>query len=251
MTYKAPIPMPMGIDVNDKWLYKAAGIAAYAISLIFIIEIGLGVYLGKLPGSSGLAWLSYVNAKNGAWSALIAVTVISDLLSFLVYLSLYTALRPVSRGLILAGTILACFGSLLDEVTANANFASLLTLGHQYAAAGTAAQRAADVAAADYATAMLGSWLESIFAFAIPAVAFMLIGIVMLRSPFGKRIAYVAIAAGVFDLISASGWGLATLLNTVLQAIFFVLVGRSLYFRYAAPAPVVPTEQLSENPLGV
>jgi hypothetical protein len=247
MTHKAPISMHMGIDVNDRWPYKAAGIAAYAISLIFITEIGLGAYLGKFPGSSGLAWLSYVDEKSGAWSALIAVTVISDLLFFLVYLSLYTALRPVSRGLILAGTILACLGSLLDEVTVNVNFASLLTLGHQYAAAGTAAQRAADVAAADYATAMLGSWLESIFAYAIPAVAFVLIGIVMLRSPFGKRIAYVGIAAGVFGLVSISGWDLVALLYTVLQVVWLLLVGRFLYFRYATPAPVVPAELPEES----
>lgn len=238
------------IDVNNKSLYKAGGIFAWALSLLFIIAIGLGVYLGKLPGISGLAWLSSINEKSGAWSAVIAVNLVSDLLFLLVNLSLYTALRPVSRGLVLIATVFACLGNVLDEVIANANLGSLLTLGGQYAAAGTAAQRAADVAAADYAAAMLCSRLESVFAYVIPAVGLVLIGIVMLRSPFGKRIAYLGIAAGAFELISASGWGLAALLSTVLQAVWLMLVGRCLYFRYAAPAPAVPAE-LSEESLGV
>jgi hypothetical protein len=238
---------PAMIDVNDKWLYKVGGIFACTVSLIFVTEIGLGAYLGKWPGSSGLAWLLFVNDKSGAWSALIYMTVISDLLLLFVYLSLYSALRSISRGLMLIGTAWAIFGTVLDEVTANTNFSSLLTLGSQYAEAGTAAQRAADVAAADYAAALLTSRVESIFAFVIPGVALVLISIVMLRSPLGKRIAYVGIAAGVFELVSISGWDLAALLDTVLQAVWLLLVGRFLYFRYATPASVVPAELPEES----
>jgi hypothetical protein len=248
MTIKAT--MPTAVDVNEKWLYKASGIFGFALGLLFIIELGLGVALGKLPGSSGLAWLSFVNDKSGSWSALIYVTVISDLLFLFVYLSLYSALRSVSRGLMLIAAVCAVFGTVLDEVIANANFASLLTLGGQYAGAGTAAQRAADVAAADYGAALLSSHLEEIFAFVIPGVALVLIGIVMLRSPFGRRVAYLGIAAGVFDLLQVTHWDLVALINTVLQAIWFVLVGRCLYFRYAAPAPAVPAG-LSEDFLSV
>ena len=244
------MPISIAVDVNDKWLYRAAGIFAWALTLVFVIELGLGVALGKLPGSSGLAWLSFVNAKSGAWSAIIYVTLISDLLFLMVYSALYLALRSVSRGLMLIATVLAILGTVLDEVISNANFGSLLTLGSQYSGAGTAAQRAADVAAADYAAAMLSSRLEGLFAFVIPAVALVLIGIVMLRSPFGRRTAYVGIAAGVFDLLQITGWDLAALFNTVLQAVFFALVGRCLYSRYAAPAPAVPAD-LSEDPLSV
>ena len=244
------MPISIAVDVNDKWLYRAAGIFAWALTLVFVIELGLGVALGKLPGSSGLAWLSFVNAKSGAWSAIIYVTLISDLLFLMVYSALYLALRSVSRGLMLIATVLAILGTVLDEVISNANFGSLLTLGSQYSGAGTAAQRAADVAAADYAAAMLSSRLEGLFAFVIPAVALVLIGIVMLRSPFGRRTAYVGIAAGVFDLLQITGWDLAALFNTVLQAVFFALVGRCLYSCYAAPAPAVPAD-LSEDPLSV
>ena len=241
---------PMAIDASDKWLYKAGGIFACVLSLVFIVEIGLGAYLGTFPTYSGLAWMSFVNEKSGALSAIIAVGVILDILYLLVNLSLYTALRSVSRGLVLIATVLACLGNVLDLVFGNANFGSLLTLGGQYAAAGSAAQRTADVAAADYAAAMLNSWVETVFGFVIPAVALVLMGIVMLRSPFGKRIGYLGIAAGVFGLIQISGWSLAAFLNLVLQVIWLMLVGRCLYLRYAAPAPVMSTE-LSEKPLTV
>ena len=47
------MPISIAVDVNDKWLYRAAGIFAWALTLVFVIELGLGVALGKLPGSSG------------------------------------------------------------------------------------------------------------------------------------------------------------------------------------------------------
>ena len=249
MTINA-IGIPRSIDGNDKWLYKTAGICAFTVSVLFIIELCLGLALGKLPASSGLAWLSFVNDKSGAWSALIYVTVLSDLLFLFVYASLYSALRSVSQGLMLIATAWAIFGTILDEVIANANFASLLTLGGQYQGAGTAAQRAADVASADYAAALLSSHLEAVFAFVIPGVALVLIGLVMLRSPFGRRIAYLGIAAGVFDLLQVTHVDLIALLNTVLQLVWFALVGRCLCSRYAAPTPVAPAE-LAEDPLTV
>jgi hypothetical protein len=240
---------PVAIDRNDKWLYKAGGVFAFVATLVFIIEVVLGLALGKLPNSNGLDWLTSVNDKGTAWSAIIYVTLIGDLAFLFVYPVLYIALRPVGRGLMLMATIWAVFGVILDEVISNANFGSLIFLGGKYAT-GTASQRTADVAAADYAAAILGSRIESIFSFVIPGVALILIGIVMLRSPFGRRIAYLGIAAGFFDLIQITGWDLAALFNTVLQAVFFAVVGRHLYFRYAKPAAELPAE-LAEDPLSV
>ncbi len=245
-------PVPIGIDLNDRRLYKAAGICAWGLPLMLVIEVVLGVSVGSLPGSSGLAWLTFVNAKSGTWSAIIYVTLIADVLFLVAYSALYVALRPVNRGLMLIATVLAILGTVLDEAIANANSGSLLTLGSQYSGAGTAAQRAADVAAADYAASMLSSQLEGFFIFVVPGIALVLIGIVMLRSPFGRRTAYVGIAAGVFDLVQITGWDLSALLTIVLEAVFFALVGRTLYSRYARPAAVVPAEpELTEDPLSV
>lgn len=241
---------PRSVDGNDRLLYKASGVAGFALGLLFVVELGLGLALGKLPGSSGLAWLSFVNDKSGAWSALIYVTVISDLLFVFVYVSLYSALRSVNRALTLIAIVLAVFGTVLDEVIANANFASLLALGGQYTGAGTAAQRAADVAAANYGAALLSSHLEAVFAFVIPGAALVAIGVAMLHSPFGRRVAYLGIAAGVFDALQVTHVDLVALVNTVLQAVWFVLVGRCLYSRYTAPAPVAEAEP-AQDPLSV
>ena len=133
------------------------------------------------------------------------------------------------------------------EATTNANYGSLLTLGNHYATAGSAAGRAANVAAADYVSGALGSWLNSLYSLALPSIAVVLVGIIMVRSPFGKRIAYLGISAGAFGLIAVSGWDLAVLLNSVLEGIWLILVGRCLYFRYAAPDPVVLAESPQES----
>ncbi len=233
------------IGVSDRWLYKAGGIFAFVVALLFIVDLVLYTYVGKQP-SSDAAWLPYINGKSGAWWAIVTVGLICDLSLLILNLSLYVALRPLHRGLMLIATAWACLSNVLAETVTNTSTTSLLTLGSHYAA-GTAAQRAADVTAADYGAAILSSRLETIYLTVLPAVALVLVSIVMLRSPFGRRTAYLGIAAGAFGLISISGWNLAVLLNTVLEAVWLVRVGRSLYFRYAAPAPVVLAETPEES----
>lgn len=235
------------VGVSDKWLYKAGGVAAYCAGLIYIASIVLYAYAGKMP-TTGAAWLPFISAKSGTWSAIIALNVISDILFLLVNVALFAALRRINQWLALLGTLTACVSVVFDETVTNTNLMSLHVLSGQYASAGTDAQRAAAAAAANYGAAVLGSWLDLVFTTIIPAIPILLLSIVMLRSRFGKGLARLGIAAGIFGLLAVTGFQLGSTLSTVLTAIWAVFVGRCLCFRYAVPVPTAPTETPEAEP---
>jgi hypothetical protein len=227
------------IGVNDRWLYKVGGVSALVVAVIFIVDLVLYSIAGKMP-SLGAAWLPYINGKSGAWEAIVSVGVVSDLGLLVLNLSLYTALRPLNRALTLIALAWAALSVVFNETIINLPTNSLIALARSYATAGTAAQRTAEAAAADAAVATITSRMDMIFISVVPSVAVILFSIVMMRSNFGKRIAYLGFAASTFGIISAAGWDLAVLINTILQVIWLVLVARILYFRYAASTSVVP-----------
>jgi hypothetical protein len=234
------------IGQNDRWLYRVGGIAAYITGILYIIGLVLLVYAGKSP-TNGAAWLSFVNGHRGLWLTVIADTLGIDIVSLVVNVTLYVALRPKHRGLALIATLWACAANLLIEATTNSNYGSLLSLSSHFATASTA-QQAANVAAANYASAALSSGLTFVYDLALPSIAIVLFGIIMLRSPFGKRIAYLGIVTGVFGLISVSGWAPAILINGLLVGVWLIFVGRCLCFRYgAAQELVAPAEIMSET----
>ena len=103
------------VGVSDKWLYKAGGVAAYCAGLIYIASIVLYAYVGKMP-TTGAAWLPFISAKSGTWSAIIALNVISDILFLLVNVALFAALRRINQWLALLGTLTACVYGNSDPV---------------------------------------------------------------------------------------------------------------------------------------
>jgi len=229
---------PRIVSSDDRWLYKAGGIAALALGVTFIVTILLYVYVGKLP-SGGEAWLKYVAGKKTAWSVILGLSVLTDLLFVPAAFALFAALRAVHRGVMLMATSLIGLFLVLDLAVNWTNYMSLISLSGSYSAAKSEAQRTAYAAAANYASAILQSRLESVYSIGILSLATLLISIAMLNGAFGKSTAYVGIAAGILGLISIGGWAATVLLNTVLAAIWLLLIARDLYFRYAAadPAP--------------
>jgi hypothetical protein len=220
------------VSSDEKWLYKTGGIAALALGVTFIVTILLYVYVGKLP-SGGAAWLQYMDGKRTAWSVILVVSVLTDLLFVPVALALYAALREVHRGVMLIATSFIGLFLVLDLAVNWSNYMSLISLSGSYSAAKSDAQRSAYIGAANYASSILTSRLESLYSIGILSLAILLVSIVMLNGAFGRVTAYVGIAAGILGIISIGGWAATVLLNTVLAAIWILLVARGLYFRYA------------------
>ena len=157
------------VDPDGKWLYRVGGISALALGIAYIITIPLYASVGA-PPSGGEATLTYLAGKTTVWWAILGLSVLTDLLFVPVALSLYLALKGVNRSAMLVATAFLGLFIVLDLAVTWTNYASLITLSGNYAAATTDAQRAAYVAAANYASAVLKSTLEAVYSILVPSL---------------------------------------------------------------------------------
>ena len=216
------------VDPTGKWLYRVGGLCALVIGIAYLITIALYARVGA-PPSGGEAWLQYLAGKTTLWWAILGFSVLTDLLYIPVAFALYLALSGVARSAMLVAT--ACVGLfiVLDLAVTWSNYASLLTLSGNYAVATNEAQRMAYVAAANYASAVLASRLETVYAIVILSFGILLIGLVMLKGIFNKMTASVGLVTGVLGIVSIAGWNVTIILNAVFATIWLLLVGYRLY----------------------
>ena len=220
--------MANAVDPEGKWLYRVGGICALVLGIAYLITIALYAHVGA-PPSGGEAWLKYLSGKTTVWWAILGLSVLTDLLYLPVALALYLALKGVARSAMLVAT--ACVGVfiVLDLAVTWSNYASLITLSSDYAAATNDVQRVAYIAAANYASAVLASRLETVYAIVVLSFGILLIGLVMLKGIFSKSTAYVGLVTGVLGLVSLAGWNVTIIMNAVLATVWVLLVGYRLY----------------------
>ncbi len=216
------------VDVGAKRVYRVGGLSALALGVAYVITIPLFAHAGAMP-VGGEASLKYLAGKTTEWWVILGLSVLTDFLYVPVALSLYVALRGINRSVMLVAIAFVALFIALDLAITWANYAALITLGGEYAAAANDAQRAAYVAAADYASAVLNSRLEIVYSIVTLSFAILMIGLVMLKGIFGKSAAYVAIGTGILGIISISGWGVTIIMNALLATVWVLLVGYRLY----------------------
>jgi len=216
---------------NGKWLYRVGGISALAIGVAYIIIFPLFAHVGGAPSSGGEAWLKYLEGKTMVWWAILGLCVFTDFLFVPVALSLYVALERVNRYAMLVATAFVGLFIVLDLAVTWTNYASLLTLSRLHTAATTDVQRAAYVAAANYASAVLASHTEVFYSIVELSVGILVIGLVMLRGKgiFSKTTAYLGLAAGIFGIVSIAGFFAIIIINAVLTTVWVLFVGYRLF----------------------
>lgn len=222
------------VDPDGKWLYRVGGISALLLGIAYIITIPLYVQVGT-PPSGGEARLQYLAGKTTVWWAILGLSVLTDLLFVPVALALYLALKGVNRNAMLVATAFVGLFVVLDLAVTWPNYASLITLGGDYAAATNDAQRAAYIPAANYASAVLESTLEGVYSIVTLSVGILMVGLVMLKGAFGKTTAYLGIVTGILGIVSVAGPFIVNTLSQViivasaLTTVWVLLVGYRLY----------------------
>jgi hypothetical protein len=222
------------VDPDGNSLYRVGGISALLLGIAYIITIPLYVYVGA-PPSGGEARLQYLIGKTEVWWAILGLSVLTDVLFVPVALALYLALKGVNSNAMLLAS--ACVGLfvVLDLAVTWTNYAALITLSGHYAAATNDAQRAADIAGANYASAILESSVEAVYSILILSVGILLIGLVMRKGIFGKSTAYVGVVTGVLGIVSVVGpffvsaLSSAIIIASALTTVWIVFVGFRLY----------------------
>ena len=113
------------------WILRTGGIAALLLAAGYLATIPLFAAVGA-PPSGAQARLEY-HATTRTLVGIVALSVLTDLLLLPVAISLYAALRRSSQPAMLLATAFTLLFVVLDLAVTWPAYASLITLGQQYA----------------------------------------------------------------------------------------------------------------------
>jgi hypothetical protein len=222
------------------WTLWAGAAAALLLAAGYLATIPLFAAVGAPPVGAA-ARLEYHATTTTAWSAIIALSVLTDLLYVPVAIALSTVLRRTSRPAMLVATAFMALFVVLDLAVTWPAYASLVALGGQYAVA-SGEERALLVAAAGYPSAVLGSPLQAFDSILTLSIGILATGLVMARDGFGRAAALTGIATGSIGIASVvetalSGAVIAlAIAASILTIAWLVLVGLGLLRAARAPA---------------
>lgn len=208
------------------WL-RLGGIAALALALGYVVIFPLYASVGA-PPSGGEAWFRYLPGKTTIWWAILGLSVFTDFLFVPVAFALYLALKGVNRNAMLLATAFVGLFVVLDLAVTWSHYASILSLFRSYSTAANDAQRASYLAAANYASAMLTSPLEIVYAIVTLSLGILVTGLVMWRSAFNRITAWLGIATGILGIASLSGFAVAIIGNALCATVWLFFVGYKL-----------------------
>jgi len=217
-------------DLNaceEKQRYRWGGIAALLLAIGYVATIPLFAWVGA-PPVTGEAWFRYVPGKATAWWVILWLMVVTDLLYLPVAWALWTALRKAGRNLMLASVACLHLFVVLDLAVTWTHHAALLALFQNYSHAVDEAHRLAYLAAAEYAASIYATPLLTFYIIAIPSLGVLLASIVMIKARFGKASAWTGVIAGVFGLLSLTGFFPLVMANALGVTLWFFLVGARL-----------------------
>jgi hypothetical protein len=213
---------------SQKEWYRVGSVAAVVLGIGYVIIIPLYAHVGA-PPNSGEAWFKYLPGKTAFWWAILGVSVFTDFLYLPVAFALYLALKELNRNLMLLATAVVGLFVVVDLAVTWSHYASVLTLYRNYTTATDDASRASYIAAANYASAMLTSPLEIVYAIVTLSSGILLIGFVMLKGAFNKITAYLALGTGVLGILSLTGFSFAIIGNALFATAWLFFVGHRLY----------------------
>jgi len=225
-----------GQTVDSVWkgAYKAGGIALVIAGFLGLLVLIPGLALGTLP-TTGEGYLTWAG-ETSTFGAFFALSAASDFFYIPAVLGLYLALKDVRKTGMLFAVAVWGFAIALDLSRLFVSY-SVSSLSSGYAAATSQAQQAAYVAASDvvFGTSYGASFVAISVIF---YVAILIISWVMLKSVFGKGIAYLGIVTSIVGLVG-SPYSPALfpngvlfvpfLIGGVLSSIWSVLAGYKLY----------------------
>lgn len=217
-----------GGSLDQKHWFRAGSVAAIVIGIAYVIIVPLYARAGA-PPSGGQAWFNYLPGKTSLWWTILSLSVFTDFLYVPLALVLYLALNRINRNAMSLATAFIGLFVVLDLAITWTHYASLLVLYREYCAATSDLQRMGYLAAANYASAVLTSPLEVVYAIVTLSFGILVTGVVMLRGVFDKITAYLALATGVSGFASLTGLSLAIIGNAILATVWLFFVGYRLY----------------------
>lgn len=236
------------METESRVVCRAGSMASLAIALGYVIIIALYVPMGA-PGQGAAARLTQIAAHQRAWWAILALSVITDLLFLPLIWALYQVLKPFQRPLMVVATVSISLFVILDLTLTWTNYAALIPLSDRFAHAGSEAHRAAITATAEYPTLIIESSLLFFYNSLSLALGILVVGIVMRRGVFGQGIAWIGITGGILGIVSVvgslfvAGSSAGIILTSILTTIWTFLVGLKLRKLARCGLALAPSER--------
>ncbi len=221
------------METESRVLCRAGGMASLGIALGYVIIVALYVPMGA-PSQGAAARLTQMGAHQRTWWAILALSVITDLLFLPLIWALYQVLKLRQRLLMLVATVSILLFVILDLTLTWTNYAALIVLSDRFAHANSEAHRAAITATAEYPTLIIESSLLFFYNSLSLALGILGVGIVMRRGVFGRGIAWVGITVGILGVVSVvgslfvAGSSVGIVLTSVLMILWTFLLGLKL-----------------------
>ncbi len=146
-------------------------------------------------------------------------------------LGIYFSLKKFNESQMLLGTAI-WISSIPMFLVSRGQVISLVTIAENYAASADATQRAAYFATVQYALDLSGVFAG--MALILLGVGGIILGLVMLKGVFGKRIGYLVILAGALTVMGTFGiifepLTIGTLFGLILNGVWQVIIGIKLF----------------------
>jgi hypothetical protein len=218
--------------VGETSTYKfggAFGILSAAASLVATILI----FLVGAPPADAEDLLRYLSPATAPWSIIASLSVLAALLLLPFAHSMYRATRESGANLALAGAGLLTVFAILDMAVRWTSYGALITLAEPWSGA-TTTEIETLILSAGHATAVLQSFLTSVYVTLIPGIGIMLVSVAWNRSGLMPIVAYAGIAVGVLAIAAMlaglyiSSLGSLTMVTSVAMALWFGLAGYAL-----------------------
>ena len=221
-------------DSRWQWLYRLGGSAALLTAIFIPFQVV--VFMAWPPPSTALGYFTLAQSNPLAvLFDLDLLLLVDQIMGLAILAALYVALRRTNASLMIMALALGLIATGA-YVTSNTSI-NMLTLGNQYNAATTEAQRAMYLAAGE---SMLAIYNGTAFhlSYLLGAVVGTTIGVVMWRSElFSKTMASMAVLGNVISLgLYVPVIGLyISIFSVLFLEIFYILVGR-LFLRLGREA---------------
>jgi hypothetical protein len=192
-------PVASHVDPSWKGVYRVGGVCLFLFGLIYLTNVILGILLG--PGASdSVQYLRSLADHPSLARVSYGLYSLADFLFVPAILALYLALKHIAKNTMLLATALMAVFIVVDLAITEANSLTIVTLTQHAATATSETQRAAYMAAANYALATLP--LATFYSWVVSSVGVLIISIVMLKGVFRKLNAYLGIAVGIVATVA-------------------------------------------------
>ena len=187
-------------DQSWKGVFRVGGICLLVIGVVYLIGAVLSIILGP-PPSSGELYLKSLAGHTMLAQVNFGLFALTDFLLVPAALALYLALKHLAKNpMLIAAGLLALF-LVLDLAITELNSLTLVSLTQHYAAATSAAQRSAYVAAADYALATIP--IATFFSYMVSSLGLLITSLVMLKGVFNRPTALLGIVASIEGIVGS------------------------------------------------